>query len=180
MTALPQPVNIDPNAAKWTFPVTNLAPGPYTVLAVGYDNKGKHRLVSENFNLLAKLAVGVEPPGAGTVTAGLNGKYLEVGKTYSISATPKAGQVFAFWTGAVANTNSAATTFVMSSNTVLTANFTTNLFPAVAGTYTGLFLDPTNVSPTNAGFVTITTTGTGAFSGQLKFPSRTCPGCLGI
>ena len=107
------------------------------------------------------------------MTAGLNGKYLQVGETYSISATPKAGQLFAFWTGAVANTNSAATTFVMSSNTVLTANFTSNLFPAAAGTYTGLFLDPANVSPTNAGFATITTTGTGAFSGQLVFPSRT-------
>jgi hypothetical protein len=56
---------------------------------------------------------------------------------------------------------------------VLTANFTTNLFPTVAGTYYGLFLDPAGVSPTNAGFVTITTTGTGAFSGKLMFPSRT-------
>jgi hypothetical protein len=43
----------------------------------------------------------------------------------------------------------------------------------VAGTYYGLFLDPAGVSPTNAGFVTITTTGTGAFSGKLMFPSRT-------
>jgi cyclophilin family peptidyl-prolyl cis-trans isomerase len=173
VTALPQAVNINPTVAKWTFPVTNLAPGAYTVLAVGNDSKGNTRVVSENFNLLAKLVVGSHPPSAGTVTAGLNGKYLQVGKTYSISATPKAGQLFAFWAGPAANTNSAATTFVMSSNTVLTANFTTNLFPTVAGTYYGLFLDPAGVSPTNAGFVTITTTGTGAFSGKLMFPSRT-------
>jgi hypothetical protein len=175
VTALPQPATLKSTATKWTFPVSNLTPGPYTILAVGYDKAGNARLVSENFNLLSKLAAGVQPPNAGTVTAGLNGQYLVVGKTYSISATPKAGQLFAFWTGALANTNSAATTFVMSTNTVLTAHFTPNLFPAVAGTYTGLFLDPNNVSPTNAGFVTITTTGTGAFTGQLIFPSLTFP-----
>jgi cyclophilin family peptidyl-prolyl cis-trans isomerase/methionine-rich copper-binding protein CopC len=175
VTALPQPVAIDSAATKWSFPVTNLAPGSYKVLAVGYDNKGNARLVSESFNLLAKLTVGVQPPSAGTVTAGLNGKYLEVGKAYPISANAKTGQIFAFWTGAVANTNSAATTFTITNNMVLTANFTNNYFPAVAGTYTGLFLNPSDVAPTNAGFITLTTTGTGIFSGNLKFPSRTYP-----
>jgi len=175
VTALPQPVTINSAGTEWTFSVSNLIPGPYTVLALGYDKGGKARLVSENFNLLAKMEVGVQPASAGTVTSGLNGKYLEVGKTYSISATAKTGQIFTFWTGAVANTNIAATTFVMSTNSVLTANFTTNLFPAVAGTYTGLFLNPAGVSPTSSGFVTITTTRTGAFSGELVFPSRTYP-----
>jgi hypothetical protein len=173
LTALPQSAIIGPTATEWSFPVTNLAAGSYKVLAVGYDNNGNARLVSETFNLLAKLQVNVQ--GSGTVTAGLNGKYLQVGKAYSISAKPEAGQLFAFWTGAVANTSSAATSFVMSSNTVLTATFTNNIFLAAAGTYTGLFLDPSDVSPTSAGFVTITTTGTGAFSGELKFPSRTYP-----
>jgi len=170
-----QSLSISTNAKKWAFPVTNLTPGPYTVLVVGYDNKGDTRLVSENFNLLAQCAVRVLPSNAGKVTSGLNGKYLQVGKTYTISATPNAGQLFAFWTGAVADTNSASTKFVMSTNTVLTACFTNNLFPAVAGTYTGLFLNPSGVSPTNAGFVTITATKTGSFTGSLTFPSRAYP-----
>ncbi len=171
VTRSPQFATINPTSPKWSFPVTNLAPGSYRILAVGYDNKGNARLVSENFNLLAKLNVNVQ--GKGSVTAGLNGKFLQVGKIYSITATPKAGQLFAYWTGPVANLNSAATTFVMNGNTVLTANFTTNLFPAVAGTYTGLFLNPSAVAPTNSGFVTLTTGGTGVFSGDLEFPSRT-------
>jgi cyclophilin family peptidyl-prolyl cis-trans isomerase len=175
VTVLPQPVTIDSTGAKWTLPVTNLTPGSYSVLALGYDSKGNSRLVAENFNLLAKCSVGVQPASAGTVTAGLNEKYLEVGKTYTVAAKAKAGQLFLFWTGNAENTNSAATTFVMSTNTVLTACFTTNLFPAVAGTYTGLFLSPAGVSPTNAGFVTLTAMGTGAFSGQLVFPSHTYP-----
>jgi len=173
LTPSPQTVTLEPRATKWTFPVTNLAPGPYSILAVGYDDKGNARLVSENFELLSKLAVKIQ--GKGRVTAGLNGKYLEVGKSYKISATPNSGQVFAFWTGAVANPNSAATTFVMSSNTVLTACFTNNLFPSVAGSYTGLFLDSAGVSPSNAGFIKITVTSTGAFSGDLMFPSFTYP-----
>ncbi len=169
VTAGPQAALLDAAAPRWSFPVTNLAPGSYRILAVGYDNKGNARLVAENFNLLSKLQVNVL--GQGTVTAGLNGKYLEVDKSYPIKATPKAGQIFAYWTGPVANANSAATTFLMSSNTVLTATFTNNLFPAVAGTYTGLFLNPSAVSPTNAGFITVTTGNTGVFIGKLQFPS---------
>jgi cyclophilin family peptidyl-prolyl cis-trans isomerase len=175
VTALPQPAAFDLTAKKWSFPVTNLAPGTYSALVVASDNRGEIRLVSENFTLLAKLQAVAQPANAGTVTAGLNGKYLQVGKAYSISATPKSGQLFIGWTGAVASANSASTTFVMSSNTVLTANFTTNLFPAVAGTYTGVFLNPDGVSPTNSGFVTVTTTGTGSFTGQVKFPAITFP-----
>jgi peptidyl-prolyl cis-trans isomerase A (cyclophilin A) len=171
VTAGPQAALLDASAPKWSFPVTNLAPGSYRVLAVGYDNKGHARLVAENFNLLAKLEVGIQ--GQGTVTPGLNGKYLEVGKAYAIAATPKAGQLFAYWSGPVANSNNAATTFTLSSNTVLTATFTNNYFPAVAGTYTGLFLNPSGVSPTNAGFITVTTGSTGVFIGDLKFPSVT-------
>jgi cyclophilin family peptidyl-prolyl cis-trans isomerase len=171
LTALPQTKAIDSTATDWTFPFTNLTAGSYRILAVGYDNKGNARLVSENFNLLSKLVVKVQ--GKGTVTSGLNGKFLEVGKSYPVSCTPKAGQVFASWTGTVANSNRAVTTFVMSTNTVLTANFGPNLFPPVAGAYTGLFLNPSGVSPSNSGFVKITVASTGAFSGDLMFPSIT-------
>jgi cyclophilin family peptidyl-prolyl cis-trans isomerase len=173
LTALPQPVILDATGTKWSFPVSNLTAGAYSILAVGYDTKGYARLVSEKFNLLTKLVVNVQ--GQGTVTAGLNGKYFEVGKEQTITATPKAGQIFAFWNGAVANTNSATTTFVISTNMVLTANFVTNPFPPVAGTYTGLFFDPAAVTTSNAGFITVTITATGSFSGKLMFPAITYP-----
>jgi cyclophilin family peptidyl-prolyl cis-trans isomerase len=172
VTAL-QPADIDSTGATWSFPVTNLPAGPYSVLATGHDKNGNTRLLSENFNLLARLMVNVK--GKGTVTAGLNGKYLQAYKNYAITATPAAGQAFAFWTGPVANTNAAKTTFALSSNTVLTASFGANPFPPVAGAYTGLFLNPSNVSPTNAGFVKVTVSATGVFTGDLMFPSVTYP-----
>jgi hypothetical protein len=45
----------------------------------------------------------------------------------------------------------------------------------VTGSFTGLFLDPASVSASNAGFIKITVTSTGAFSGDLMFPSVTYP-----
>ena len=97
VTAAPQFTSNDFAAGKWTLPVADLAPGPYTALAMAHDNKGRTRLVRENFNLLKKLVVGIQPPKAGGVSASLSGKYLEVGKSYTISATPGRGQIFAFW-----------------------------------------------------------------------------------
>ncbi len=174
VTASPQAVSMD-SATKWHLPVAQLTPGPYTVVAVAYDGAGKARLVSENFNLLAKLAAGVQPAGAGAVTAGLNGKYLEVGKTYHIAATPKAGQVFAFWRGGAEVPLSPATTFVMSNNTMLTANFTNNPFPAVAGTYNGIFVNTNIASPSNCGFLALTLNRSGVFSGKVVMPAFTIP-----
>ena len=177
VTALPQPATFDSTSKKWTLPVANLTPGRYLVLAEAYDSAGTARLVSESFNVLAKLAVEIEPPGTGAVTAGLNGRYIEVGTTNKITATAKAGQVFAFWTGAAIpgpyGMYDAASAFVMSSNTVLTAHFTTNPFPPVAGTYNGLFINWNEVTTTNAGSVTVTVNRSGVYSGKLVFPSHT-------
>jgi hypothetical protein len=153
--------------------VKNLAPGAYTVLAVARDNGGGSRLFSEKFEVLAKLLVNVQ--GKGAVTPGLNGTYLEVGKTYKIKATPKPGQIFAFWSGAVADVSLAATSFLVSSNMELTAHFTNNPFVSLTGTYSGLFLNPENPAPTNSGFVTLTVSGSGFFTGRLMFPSHIYP-----
>lgn len=171
----PQPVTTDSTGEKWTLPVAGLAPGSYKALALAYDSAGNPRLVSENFNLLTKLTVNVQPPQAGSVTAGLNGKYFEVGQSIAVTATAKRGQLFAYWSGPVASGESPSTTAQISANTVLTANFVTNPFPAVAGTYTGLFFNPAHISPTNAGFIRITTTASGGFSGKVVFPGRTYP-----
>lgn len=158
------------NATTWSLEVSNLAPGPYTIVLVAYDIEGRSRLVSEKFNLLAKLTV--DTGGLGILTPNLDGKYLIVGKRYAIKVTPKPGHLFASWSSNVATPSDASTTFVMASNTVLTATIVSNYFPIVSGTYQGLFLSDTNAAPTNSGFLSLTVTGTGAFSGRLSFPSH--------
>jgi hypothetical protein len=88
-----------------------------------------------------------------------------------MTAVPSKGNLFIGWTGLGSNVSTAKVTFKMFTNLVLTANFVTNRFPAVVGTYNGLFCrtnDGTNlVSPESAGFFTMQTTSAGGYSGNI-------------
>lgn len=163
----PQAVSI--TGANWSATFTNLTPGQYTARLAAYDSQGRNRLISENFNILAQLTLATS--GQGQILQKWNGKYLLPGKKYAITAVPAKGSIFAYWSSGVANVNNASTTFILESNTTLTATFETNPFPAVAGAYAGLFLGPTNVAATNCGALVLNTTATGAFSGKLILPN---------
>jgi hypothetical protein len=114
--------------------------------------------------------------GHGTVAPNLNGRSLELGKTYTVTARPGPGQVFTSWTGA-ANTNSAHLSFVMTSNLVLVANFIPSPFTGLAGAYTGLFLDAdTNrFRPESSGLFRLQVARSGAFSGKVVSLGVTYP-----
>jgi cyclophilin family peptidyl-prolyl cis-trans isomerase/uncharacterized protein (DUF2141 family) len=171
VTVLPQPVIVDSTSRNWSLPVTNLTPGSYRILAVAYDSSGAARPVAENFDILAKLSVTAQ--GGGSVIGEPNGKYLQVGKTYVVGAVPKPGKILAYWTGGVENPTGRVTEFVMSSNTSLTAYFTNNPFTNLTGTYSGVFYDAGNVTPTNAGFAALTLSRSGVVSGKFIFPQHT-------
>lgn len=109
----------------------------------------------------------VEINGEGTVHPNLDGQLLQLGKSYSMTAVPAAGWGFAGWSGDV-ETNSTRLVFVMESNLVLQANFVVNSFVAAKGTYNGLFRPQDGISNTNSGFVSLTVTGQGAFTGHLQ------------
>jgi hypothetical protein len=63
--------------------------------------------------------------GQGTLSPNYNGKMLELGKSYTMTAAAKPGCVFTGWTddGGVTVTNKATVSFVMRPNLVLQANF---------------------------------------------------------
>ena len=63
--------------------------------------------------------------GHGTVNSNYNGKWLEIGNTYTMTASNGTGYGFTHWTDGGANvvTNKATVSFVMRSNLVLQANF---------------------------------------------------------
>jgi uncharacterized repeat protein (TIGR03803 family) len=110
----------------------------------------------------------VEINGNGTVNPNLDGQFLQLGKSYSMTAVPAVGSVFAGWSGGV-QTNVARIVFVMESNLVLQANFQPDLFFTGKGNFNGLFQTADEVSPTNSGFCSLTLSSRGTFSGYLQF-----------
>lgn len=112
-------------------------------------------ITTRTFTVRRLLTVAVSGPlGSGTVSTGfVPSSYREIGKSYTITATPSAspapGFVFDGWTVSGGPTVSdigvttaaleqPAMTFVFREGLVLTARFIANPFAAVAGTYTGL------------------------------------------
>jgi hypothetical protein len=111
--------------------------------------------------------------GNGTVTPNLNSQKLTLGKTYTVTAAPAAGQVFAGWTGSYVSSNPRLT-FLMASNLVLQANFIPSPWIATAGTYSGLFYDYENdqVRLYRSGFFKVSSTPGGAYSGYLQLGAQ--------
>jgi len=88
----------------------------------------------------------VQTNGVGTVTPSYNGRVLEIGKSYTMTATARSGYLFNRWTfglGGELATNKPAITFKMTSNLVLTANFSDpRKMPAVEATpYAEIIVD---------------------------------------
>ena len=70
------------------------------------------------------LTMGVDPAGTGTTSPAIGTHTYAENAVVSITATPAAGYVFAYWEGDVANSSSASTTVTMDENQSVTAHFT--------------------------------------------------------
>jgi hypothetical protein len=112
--------------------------------------------------------------GNGTVTPNMNLQKLTLGRTYTVTAVPAAGQVFAGWTGSYVS-SSARLTFLMASNLFLQANFIPNPYVTTAGTYSGLFYENDQVRLYRSGFFQISSTPGGAYSGYLQLGAQRYP-----
>ena len=108
---------------NWSAVVT-LTPGTNTIQAYAIDYSGHVSLTNSAriiHILSAVLTVNVGP--GGTVVTNYNGRLLQIGKVYSMTAKTNTGFGFAGWTGSIV-TNTPKLTFVMDSNLVFNANFT--------------------------------------------------------
>lgn len=158
------------------------------------DFKGNvSAFATQTFTHLRTLTVTVSGPvGSGGVDAGfVPTSARQQGKSYSITATPKAGFVFDGWTvnnmtGTGITTASAELpklTFLMQSGLTLTAKFITNPFtPAVIGDFSGLIMasgaQPAGgsvASHATVGLCTAKLTGGGVLSGNVKIEGLTLP-----
>lgn len=149
-------------------------PGPNTIQVKSIDNSlNDSTIVSRTFTyvVMRSLLVAVGPLGGGSVTAGFIGSTSrQIGKSYTVTATPAAGQVFDGWvvSGGVAMSQIGVTAvslekpklnFVFGEGLELTARFIPNPFTAVAGIYNGLVRS----SPTAPAGGTIPSTSTEGF-----------------
>jgi hypothetical protein len=112
--------------------------------------------------------------GKGNVKGGTNGQKLEIGKPYKLTATPTAGFVFSNWTGDVIS-QTPELTFLMQSNVTLSANFVTNPFVPVKGTFTGLFFETNDVRVGCAGAFTLKLTDQGKYTALLQLGGKRWP-----
>jgi hypothetical protein len=156
---------------QWSVSLTNLAPGPNTIRVRAVDfSSNTSAPVSRTIDYVVTAASFVlETNGSGSISS-IPKPPLLVGHTYTMTAKPNPGNVFSNWTGDVFSSNPKLT-FVMQSNTTIAVNFVTNVFLAVKGTYSGLFLPTTNdITTSNAGYFTATVTDKGALSAKLTLP----------
>jgi hypothetical protein len=118
----------------------------------------------------------IEVSGTGSVAPNLNGATLEVGRGYSITATPGAGSLLSNWTGngasGLISSCNATLNFVMQSNLALHATFVANPFIPVRGTYHGLFFEADEVRHERSGFFITTLTELGAYSASLQIGTK--------
>ena len=135
-----------------------------------------NRSLVANFatNLTDTIAVTALPSAGGRVSGGGT---FKAGSSRTVTAAPNAGYIFVNWTenGGVVS-GSASYTFKLLSDRNLVANFIPNPFPAVSGTYNGLFADETSgVSQQSCGCFTITVAAKGAYSGSLRMGGTRYP-----
>lgn len=149
----------------WRADLT-LPAGPNTIRVRSVDLAANVSFEAARFfTYVVNTPLVVRTNGLGSVTPNWNGRSLEIGQVYSLSAKPRAGQVFSSWSGVPFQ--GARLNFVMRSNLVLTANFVPNPFPAVKGGYAGLVLNTNAVAPESSGFFQLQVGSLGAFSGHL-------------
>jgi hypothetical protein len=125
------------NWANWTA-VVNLIAGTNTIQTYAVDTSGNISATnSVSFVAVLSTVLTVHTNGLGSLNPNYNNALLQIGKSYSITATPGSGFMFTNWTGGTTLplavlTNGATLQFVMQSNLVLQANFAGTNKPTVS------------------------------------------------
>ncbi len=161
--------------SNW-FATVNLGPGSNVFRFKAVDTAGNSSpVVARVVVFVITSPLTVLTHGLGAVTPNLNGQLLELGRNFTLTATPGAGFVFSNWTGDLPTSLSPKLTFSMRSNLTLSANFVPNPFLPVKGGYNGLFYEDHNVRQDSSGFFTLVTTDAGAYSGALTLAGVKLP-----
>ena len=122
------PATTGNNWSNWTAGVT-LTPGTNVVRAYAVDTSDNVSATNQvSFDFVVTNQLQLQTIGLGTVSPNYSNSWLEVGRNYTLTATPAAGFVFTNWSGGTnlpftVITNKATVQFQMASNLVLQANY---------------------------------------------------------
>jgi hypothetical protein len=167
ITAVP---NAGYSFAGWSWSASAGNPGINTNSSTITFTMQPDLVLTANFKAYGEYG-NVTTLGSGVVIPNLGTNLLLYGKNYTIKATPAAGNLFAGWSGSVSGTNTSLT-FTMAPGTKIVAQFVTNQFLAMKGTYNGLFLGTNSTdSVWNSGYFTVTVSDKGVASGRLTTPA---------
>ncbi|HEX3720285.1 MAG TPA: hypothetical protein VH595_20225 [Verrucomicrobiae bacterium] len=141
--------------ATWTFS-TNFPPGTNIITAQSVDHSGTpSSIVTEKFFYIQTAKLTLSTNGSGSVkgrasipgnVAPANGAMLNIGESYTLTATPAKNNIFANWTFLTNGefdftTNSSTVHFVMEDGLNIVAAFIPNPFDGLTGAYNGLFFN---------------------------------------
>lgn len=180
-----QPANQPDTNGVWSASFTP-APGTNYVFVTATDNAGNVSVPAKRmvyYQQTSPISIQLAE-GTGSFGPVASGQLLEIGRAYTLTAKPAAGQVFASWSASDGTSGYTATfPFTMQQGLVISLHFRANPFSSLKGTYTGLFYDNANgINPTNAGTFTVAITSNGAYSGKLNLLTGSIPfsGQLGL
>jgi hypothetical protein len=152
--------------SNWTATVSPQA-GTNRVRAYAVDSSGnKSRTNSVTFDYVVLSTLLLITNGDGGISRNFEGLTLEVGHSYTVTAVPGPGQIFAGWDGSVVST-SPVLHFTMIPDMNLDAHFVPNPFPPAVGVYNGLFGEMPR-SQQHSGFVRLSVARRGAYSAFLQ------------
>ncbi len=115
---------------NWTAAVS-LVPGTNTLKVYAVDPYGNTSSTNSiKFLYVLTTTVDIETSGSGTISPNLNGQLLDIGKSYTVTATAAKGFEFTGWTGSQVTSNPKLT-FVMAPGLAFTANFADVTAPVI-------------------------------------------------
>ncbi len=157
----------------WQF---TLSPRPgfnvVTVESIDWDGN-RSTNASVTFYYAAQFPLSLQSVGPGTIQGVTNGQILTIGQAYAALAKPAKGYFFDGWSGA-ATSSTPAISFQLATNATnatLTARFTRDFFPILAGSYQGLIRETNSGAAPgleNTGFMTLALNRKGGISGRIR------------
>jgi hypothetical protein len=145
----------------------------YYAMVTSYDTNGVESAPSEELAFSRVASDGLGPKvnlatnGMGYIAANLDTETLAPGRTCTLTAQPRPGQIFAGWVGSI-NASTPKISFVLASNMLLQANFISNPFPVASGIYNGLFYESGQMQQESSGSFSLNVTARGTYSGRLQ------------